>query len=520
MVTIASRSSNSPPSRASTSRSSVAAARVASPWLSSPATESSSSSRASWFRVSRSSSRPWSRATVSRSPSTAASRRITRRARSGSSHRLGPAACSRRPASSRSLPARSKELLRVGEPLCQRLQLGSVVGGHGSRVSSGRVVGAPTILATRRRSRLGGRPLPGGGARPLALAAGAERPRVELQEPPVEVSRRSRLLWNSSTHSAVSCCMRAAMLSETARSRARRVWACLGVDGAGGAAGALGRPVVLKLLEAALQGLGGGHGAHPARGDAEEPVEADAGGGQGEEHVAPGGAAGPGGGGVEQGLEAARGDQEDDQQAQPPRPDALAPLVGQVPVDGVDRPGLGVAVEPGQGGLGVLPLLQGGGRDRPGPPVAAASPSVGPRSCRRRLLHARGGFPDRHPPPPRLVSPTDRRHRRILVKADLTSWESGRALRSSPPDPLAPPSEVPCPCSVPHGWSSSCSSSPWSAPPAGRSRPAGPLPRARPARPAASSRPTPTPATTPPPTATAARPRTPRRSPRATGSSS
>jgi hypothetical protein len=47
----------------------------------------------------------------------------------------------------------------------------------------------------------------------------------------------------------------------------------LGVDGARGAAGALGGPVVLELLEAALQGLGGGHGPHPARGDAEEAVD-------------------------------------------------------------------------------------------------------------------------------------------------------------------------------------------------------------------------------------------------------
>ena len=48
----------------------------------------------------------------------------------------------------------------------------------------------------------------------------------------------------------------------------------LGVDTAGGAAGTLGRPVVLELLQAALQGLGGGHGPHPARGEAEEAVDA------------------------------------------------------------------------------------------------------------------------------------------------------------------------------------------------------------------------------------------------------
>jgi hypothetical protein len=41
---------------------------------------------------------------------------------------------------------------------------------------------------------------------------------------------------------------------------------------------------------------------------------------------------------VEQGLEAAGGDQDDGQQAQAPRPGALAPLVLEVPVGGLNGP--------------------------------------------------------------------------------------------------------------------------------------------------------------------------------------
>src|SRR5215203_2675113 len=473
MVTIASRSSNSPPSRASTSRSSVAAARVASPWVSSPATESSSSSRASRLRVSRSSSWPWSRATVSRSPSTAASRLMTRRARSGSSHRLGEAACSRRPASSCSLPARSKELLRVGEPLAQRLQLGSVVGGHGSRL-----LGLGGAVQWYRA---------GAGC---VRALKAQQAALELEDP------GGRLLLKQGGH----------VVGEDAQ-QGQAVLNLLGVDGAGGAAGALGRPVVLELLQAALQGLGTGHGPHPARGEAEEAVEADAGSGQGEQHVAPGGAAGAGGG-VQQGLEGPGGDQQDGQQAQAPRPDALAPLVGQVPFGGLDGPALGVAVELGQGGLGVVPLVHGHGRERPGAQVVAAPPSVGPRPLRPLVLNARGGFPDRHPPP----SPA-----RVMDRPALSSHtcQSGPTLMGIRVRGGEFPFRCP-PRNVSRGWSSSCSSAPCSPPSAGRCRPAGRPRRARPARPPP-SRP-PTPATTRPPTARAARPRTPQRSRPATAS--
>jgi hypothetical protein len=79
-----------------------------------------------------------------------------------------------------------------------------VVGGHGSRVSSGRGRGPdhpsdppawPAGRATPPRGRATRRPRGRGGAAP-----------AELQQPPVEVSRRSRLLWSSSTHSAVSRC--------------------------------------------------------------------------------------------------------------------------------------------------------------------------------------------------------------------------------------------------------------------------------------------------------------------------
>src|SRR4029453_7759486 len=135
----------------------------------------------------------------------------------------------------------------------------------------------------------------------------------------------------------------------------------------------------------------------------------------------PSGAAGAGGGRVQQGLEGAGGDQQDGQQAQAPRPAPLAPLVGQVPVDGVDGPALGVAVELGQGGLGVLPLVEAGGGERPGPEGPAAPAPGGPRLLLRRLLNPGGGFPDRHPPP----SPARVTDRPALSVAYLSTWTQG-----------------------------------------------------------------------------------------------
>src|SRR5215213_7067663 len=414
---------------------------------------------------------------------------MTRRARSGSSHRLGEAACSRRPASSCSLPARSKELLRVGEPLAQRLQLGSVVGGHGSRLLG--LGGAVQWY----RAEAG-----------CVRALKAQQAALELEDP------GGRLLLKQGGH----------VVGEDAQ-QGQAVLDLLGVDGAGGAAGALGRPVVLELLQAALQGLGAGHGPHPARGQAEEAVEADAGRGHGQQHVPPGGAAGPGGGRVQQGLEGTGGDQHDGQQAQAPGPAPLAPLVGQVPVDGLDGPRSGRA---------------GSGRPR--------CPATAPG---RRWGRARGGDPGgagagraaASPPPapqpwwwlpgsPSSALPGSCHRPTGAIVAYLSKWTPNgtRAGRKSgiqtgagefPSRSARAPSEVPCPSSVPPGWSSSCWPSPWSPPSAGPSAPAAPLPRPGPRRPPPSRR-TPTPAMTrpPPPTSTAAPPRTLRPSPPGTGS--
>src|SRR6266508_1563367 len=135
MVAIASRSSYSPLSNASTSRSSTLAVSSSSPCRTSAAEASSSSSIASSFSVSRSESCRESRSTSSRSASTDAIRRMTLRARSGSSQRSGAADCSRSALSSRCLASRSKELLCVREALCQRGELRRVIGGHDAPLS-------------------------------------------------------------------------------------------------------------------------------------------------------------------------------------------------------------------------------------------------------------------------------------------------------------------------------------------------------------------------------------------------
>ena len=120
-----------------------------------------------------------------------------------------------------------------------------------------------------------------GGARQWYRPAGTggRCERSEAQQVALELEHPlGRLLLEQGGH----------VVGEDARSRARRFWTCLGSTVREALRAHSAAQSYWSCSRRRSRDWAGGHGPHPARGEAEEAVEADAGGGQGEQHVAPG----------------------------------------------------------------------------------------------------------------------------------------------------------------------------------------------------------------------------------------
>lgn len=223
---------------------------------------------------------------------------------------------------------------------------------------------------------------PGGGStRTWAPTPGSVRP---PQLPEAWVGSRVIPARNSSIHSEVSVRTMSETSSQNRRSTPRhRSAASPAVPSVGPSTSRTHSDAQSnwKASKPALQRLRGGDVAHPAGGQSERPVRAVAGVGQRQPDVAPVGGVGDRPGEVDQ-----RGGDPADREAgraepQQPGPAALPDPVPAVPVDRLDRPLLGPAVQLLQPLRGLAPV----------PERELAGAQVGPVAGRRAGREGRGG---------------------------------------------------------------------------------------------------------------------------------